>query len=186
MPSDTSPLFASLDGLRVTPWIRFEDFMVTSGMKVPPWAWALWCVLLISLQDRRPNFPSCQQTLLNMKPSSRIALAEEALCPIPLSLPKCCLQTMTGQCRAIRPLLSPQLGANPAWELLVGQCGESPALHHRPVQSCSLPFVSVCIDPETPPQEASCMLILSLETVPQELPCHRVPSWPGAFACIYS
>ena len=103
MPSDTSPLFASLDGLHVTPWIWFEDFMVTSGRKVPPWAWALWCVLLISLQDQRLYFPSCQQTPLNMKPSSRIALAEEALCPISLSLPKGSLQTMTGQCRAIRP-----------------------------------------------------------------------------------
>lgn len=139
---------------------------------------AVMCCL-VSLQARRLFFPSCQQKSLNVKPSSRIALVEESLCPMSLSLLKGSWQTMTGQCRAINPSSYPTRSKS------------SLKAPYRVSQACIaillilLSFLLFhCIDRESTPQETSCRLISVSDTALWEPIWHRLPCWPEAFAFI--
>lgn len=121
-------------------------------------------------------FPTCQQTPLLQRSPWLTRLI--ALCHSPFSGAAC--KPWWSPQSYNTPTL-PQLGPNTAWELLAGRCGGRQSCITGPEQSCFLPFLSICVQPETTPQETSCRLILASETTSQ-----RFPSWHETSACAYS
>ena len=126
-------------------------------------------------------FPTCQQTpLLQRLPWLTRLIAQ---CHPPFSRAAC------------KPWWSPQSYKTPpltptrakySLRIPCGSIWGLPVLHHSPEQSCFPPFLSICIEPETTPQETSCRFILASKATSRNPSCQRFPSWHETSACVYS